>query len=74
MLQTSPVQPAYQPAQLTRPHSLAGSDPAGMLVHVPTLPATLHAWQSDPHELLQQKPSAQANPPAQSDAAAHVCP
>src|SRR6185295_16107762 len=35
-------------------HSAAGSRPAVMLVHAPTKPAMLHAWQAPSHAVLQQ--------------------
>jgi hypothetical protein len=51
------------PLQVVAPeHSLSGSAPLGISVHVPFAPplfALLHAWQRLPHALLQQKPSAQ---------------
>jgi hypothetical protein len=46
---------APAPLQLVAPeHSFAGSCPAGMLVHVPSDPAMLQAWQAPLHALLQQ--------------------
>jgi len=65
---------APAPLQLTAPtHSFAGSCPFAMLEHVPSEPATLHAWHVPEQAALQQYPSTHevlrhALP------AAHVCP
>jgi len=40
-------------------HSLAGSSPLPMFVHVPNEPARLQAWHVPGHVLLQQTPSVQ---------------
>lgn len=46
---------AAAPLHVVEPaHSFAGSVFAGTFVHVPRLPATLHAWHVAPHAVLQQ--------------------
>jgi hypothetical protein len=46
-------------AQSKRPHPFSGSVPAGRFVHVPTLPARLHARHGPVHVELQHTPSTQ---------------
>ena len=50
---------ALAPVQVLAPHSLAGSAPEETGVHVPALPATLHAMQVPLQPALQQTPSTQ---------------
>ncbi len=53
----NPVLPQVETASVA--HSLSGSWPAGIAVHVPTVPPRLHFSQTPPHRVSQQTPSVQ---------------
>lgn len=55
------------------PHAFSTSVPAARLVHVPTVPARLQAWQPLVHDVLQHTPSTQL-PDAHSQVLVHVLP
>lgn len=55
------------------PHAFSTSVPAARLVHVPTEPARLQAWQPLVHDVLQHTPSTQF-PDAHSQVLVQVLP
>jgi hypothetical protein len=52
-------QAALTPLHLVGPHDGFPGEPAGLGLHVPTKPATLHASHEPPHAALQHTPSTQ---------------
>ena len=60
------------PTPVQAPRAPCGC-PLGTLAHVPTLPATSHAWHCEPHAELQHTPSTQL-PEVHCDAPVQVCP
>jgi len=70
----APVGDVKYAAQLTAPHSLSGSVLPGTLVHVPSLPATLHARHVPVQALVQHTPSTHESPVAHSLVEPHAAP
>jgi hypothetical protein len=70
----APVGDVKYAAQLTAPHSLSGSVLPGTLVHVPSLPATLHARHVPVQALVQHTPSTHESPVAHSPVPPHAAP
>ena len=66
-------QEADEPLQTKVPHEGLPELPAATGLHVPSLPARLHASHEAPHVELQQKPSTQL-PLVHSEAAEHAPP